>query len=130
MTTTRITLTPALADLMGEPGTSRPAGRLDFFDTADEAQQWLLDRLGSWQNDIEVLAATLTCETETEQVAMVQTMLDPEGAFLGADNAASWLRGMRHALRSTWALSAYRTADGRVGVISDGVGSLFGQAFI
>lgn len=130
MSTETIALTPALSGLMGEPGEHKLAGLMVFFDTEDEAKQWVLDRLHWEARDINTLACSLDGDTTDAQIDMIQAALDPEGEYLGRADAAAWRRDMRYAIRGVWRDCSYSTADGRIGVISDGVWLVYKSTFI
>lgn len=125
-----ITLTPALSHLMGEPGECRPGGLLVFFNTENEAKQWVLGHLGWEARDINILVRSLTADDVDAQISMIQSTLDPFGDFLGRADAAAWRRDMRQAIRGVWRACSYRAADGRIGVVSDGVWSLYRSMFL
>ena len=65
-----VPLTPALAALMGEPGTRKIRGLLVYFDTIEEAQQWVLDAIaaGGWLHEMNILSDALAHEDTDEQV--------------------------------------------------------------
>mgnify|MGYP001015248603 CR=1 FL=1 len=130
MNTETIALTPALSRLMGEPGQCRPGGLMVFFDTEDEAKQWVLARLHWEARNINILACSLDGDTTDAQIDMIQAALDPEGDFLGRADAAAWRRDMCHAIRGVWRDCSYSTADGRIGVTSDGVWLAYRSMFI
>ena len=129
-----VPLTPALAALMGEPGTRRIRGLVVYFDTIEEAQQWVLDAIadGGWLHEMDILSDALAHEDTDEQVRTALARLDPGGDMIGERDARSWLRDMRHALRATWQSSTYRTAIGHIAAVVDGVGygTTFGYALL
>ena len=129
-----VPLTPALAALMGEPGTRRIRGLLVYFDTIEEAQQWVLDVIeaSTCLKELEILADALAHEDPDEQVRTALARLDPGGDMIGERDARSWLRDMRHALRRAWRSSTYRTAIGHIAAVVDGVGygTTFGYALL
>lgn len=129
-----VPLTPALAALMGEPGTRKIRGLLVYFDTIEEAQQWVLDAIatGGWLHEMDILSDALTHEDPDEQVRTALARLDPTGDMIGERDARSWLRDMRHALRRAWRSSTYRTAIGHIAAVVDGggYGATFGYALL
>lgn len=129
-----VPLTPALAALMGEPGTWRVQGLVVHFETVEEAQQWVIDAIatGGWIHEMGILSDALAHEDPDEQVRTALARLDPDGDMIGERDARSWLRDMRHALRATWRSSTYRTAGGRIAAVVDGVGygATFGHALL
>lgn len=129
-----VPLTPALAALMGEPGTRRIRGLLVYFDTIEEAQQWVLDAIadGGWLHEMDILSDALAHEDPDEQVRTALARLDPGGDMIGERDARSWLRDMRHALRRAWRSCTYRTAIGHIAAVVDGVGygTTFGYALL
>lgn len=129
-----VPLTPALSALMGEPGTRRIWGLVVYFDTIEEAQQWVLDAIadGGWLHEMDILSDALAHEDIDEQVRTALARLDPGGDMIGERDARSWLRDMRHALRRAWRSSTYRTAIGHIAAVVDGVGygTTFGYALL
>lgn len=129
-----VPLTPALSALMGEPGTRRIRGLLVYFDTIEEAQQWVLDAIadGGWLHEMDILSDALAHEDTDEQVRTALARLDPGGDMIGERDARSWLRDMRHALRRAWRSCTYRTAIGHIAVYVGGLGvdGAFRSAFL
>ena len=129
-----VPLTPALAALMGEPGTRKIRGLVVHFDTIEEAQQWVLDVIeaSTCLKELEILSDALTHEDPDEQVRTALARLDPGGDMIGARDARSWLRDMRHALRTAWRSCTYRTAIGHIAVYVGGLGvdGAFRSAFL
>ena len=74
-----VPLTPALAALMGEPGTRKIRGLVVYFDTIEEAQQWVLDVIeaSTCLKELEILSDALAHEDPDEQVRTALARLDP-----------------------------------------------------
>ena len=127
-----VPLTPALAALMGEPGPRKVRGLAVYFDTVEEAQQWVLDvvEASTCFKELEILADALAHADPDEQVRTALARLDPGGDMIGERDARAWLRDMRHALRVAWRSCTYRTAIGHIGVDVDGVADAFRYSFL